>query len=147
MNPRDLLNRWMVPLQTRLDYLSLHSGKKAQVPFEQLVVFATNLDPAGLVDPSFLSRIRHKVKVGDPTPEEYGRVFQDVCRKSNVPYDPEAFDHLLQSWYVQPQRPLRYSHARDIIDQIIDICNFEGEPPCLTCHLIDQACDAYFADL
>jgi energy-coupling factor transporter ATP-binding protein EcfA2 len=147
MDPRELLNRWIVPLETRVDYLTLHTGKKIEIPFEQLVVFATNLDPARLVDSAFLRRIHHKIKVDDPTPEEFCAVFRMICQQRGVPYDHDSFLHLVQEWYVKAKRALRYSHPRDIVDQILDIAKYEGHPPHLTPELVDRACDAYFADL
>ena len=147
MNPRDLLNRWIVPLETRIDFLTMHTGKKIEIPFEQLVVFATNLDPVQLLDAAFLRRIHHKIKVDDPTPEEFCEVFRIICQRRGVPYDHNSFLHLMEEWYVRPKRPLRNSYPRDIIDQILDIAKYEGLPPRLTPDLIDRACDAYFADL
>ena len=96
MDPQDLLNRWIVPLETRVDDLSLHTGKKIEIPFEQLVVFSTNLDPSDLVDGAFLRRIRHKIKVDDPTAEEFHDVFQIMCRVRTVEYSREGFLHLVQ---------------------------------------------------
>ncbi len=147
MNPRDLLNRWIVPLDARVDFLTLHTGQKVEIPFEQLVVFSTNLDPAQLVDAAFLRRIPHKIKVDDPTPEEFCEVFQIFCQRRGVSYDQAAFRHLMQEWYVKPKRAVRNSHPRDIIGHILDIARYEGSPPCLTPDLVDRACDAYFADL
>lgn len=147
MNPQDLLNRWIVPLETHVDFLSLHTGKKIEIPFEQMVVFATNLDPAQLLDAAFLRRIHHKIKVDDPTSEEFQAVFSRVCERRGVPYDAPSFQRLIQEWYMKPQRALRNSHPRDIISQVLDIARYEGLPPRLTPELIDRACDAYFADL
>jgi len=147
VNPRDLLNRWIVPLETRVDFLSLHTGAKIEIPFEQQVVFATNLDPAELLDEAFLRRIRHKIKVDDPTPEEFAEVFRAVCAQHGVPYHQGAFQHLMENWYIKPKRVLRCSQPRDIVEQILDICEFEGLPPQLTPEHVDRACDAYFADL
>jgi energy-coupling factor transporter ATP-binding protein EcfA2 len=147
MNPRDLLNRWIIPLETRVDFFSLHTGRKIEIPFEQLVVFATNLDPAQLVDAAFLRRIHHKIKVDDPSPEEFAAVFRIVCTRRGVLYDQDAFAYLMQEWYIKPQRALRYSHPRDLIGQIMDICKFEGTPPRLTREYISRACDAYFGEL
>ena len=146
-DPRDLLNRWIVPLETHVDYLTLHTGKKIDIPFEQLVVFATNIDPARLVDAAFLRRIHHKIKVDDPSPTQFRRVFELVCQRRGVPFDEETFSYVIENWYEKPQRALRNSHPRDLIDQILDISKFEGRIPRLTPALIDRACDAFFADL
>ncbi len=147
VNPRDLLNRWIGPLETRLDFLSLHSGAKIEVPFEQFVVFATNLNPAELVDAAFLRRIRHKILLPDPTPSEFKQVFRSVCERHEIAWDDGAFSHLMQEWYTKPGRAMRYSHSRDIVDQVLDICKYEGQPAQVTTELVDRACSSYFADL
>ncbi len=147
MDPQDLLNRWIVPLETRVDFLSLHTGQKIEIPFEQLVVFCTNLDPLELVDEAFLRRIRHKIHVGDPTTEQFHQVFQAECQKRGLAYSREAFVHLVRNWYVKPKRPLRNCHPRDILDQLIDIAKYKKLEPRVTPEMIDRACSAYFAEL
>ena len=147
MDPQDLLNRWIVPLETRFDFLSLHTGKKIEIPFEQLVVFSTNLDPADLVDDAFLRRIRHKIKVEDPTAENYHEVYQIMCKVRKVKYTREGFVHLVREWYVKRNRPFRNSHPRDILDQLRDIAAYKHLDPVATPEMIDMACSAYFADL
>lgn len=147
IDPQDLLNRWMVPLETRVDFLTLHTGKKIEIPFEQLVVFATNLDPADLVDDAFLRRIRHKIKVDNPTAEEFDQVFQNACGARGVEYTREGFMHLVREWYVNPQRDFRNCHPRDIVDQLLDIARYKRLRPVATPEMIDRACSTYFADL
>jgi predicted ATPase with chaperone activity len=147
MDPQDLLNRWIVPLETRVDFLSLHTGKKIEIPFEQLVVFSTNLDPADLVDDAFLRRIRQKLKVGDPSPDEFHQIFQAVCRARAVEYRHEGFVHLVREWYLKPQRAFKCCHPRDILDQLLDICRYKGLKPEATPPLLDMAASSYFADL
>ena len=147
MDPQDLLNRWIVPLETRVDFLSLHTGKKLEIPFEQLVVFATNLDPADLMDDAFLRRIRHKIKVDDPTAEEFHQVYEIMCKVRGVEYARDGFVHLVREWYVKPKRAFKNSHPRDILDQLLDICRYKRIKPEATPERIDQACSAYFADL
>ena len=147
IDPQDLLNRWMVPLETRVDFLTLHTGKKIEIPFEQLVVFATNLDPADLVDDAFLRRIRHKIKVDNPTAEEFHQVFQNACGARGVEYTQEGFMHLVREWYVKPKRDFRNCHPRDIVDQLLDIARYKRHRPLATPEMIDRACSAYFADL
>ncbi len=147
MDPQDLLNRWIVPLETRLDFLSLHTGKKIDIPFEQLVVFSTNLDPTDLVDDAFLRRIRHKIQVGNPTTEEFHQVFQAECERRKVPYTKEGFVHLVRNWYVKPKRGFKNCHPRDILDQLMDIAKYKQFKPVITPEMIDRACSAYFADL
>ncbi len=147
MDPQDLLNRWIVPLETRVDFLSLHTGKKLEIPFEQLVVFSTNLDPADLVDDAFLRRIRHKIKVDNPTADEFHQVFQIMCRVRGVEYAKEGFVHMVREWYLKPQRDFKNSHPRDILDQLLDIAKYKHLKPMATPEMIDHACSAYFADL
>jgi predicted ATPase with chaperone activity len=147
MDPQDLLNRWIVPLETRIDFLSLHTGKKLDIPFEQLVVFSTNLDPTDLVDQAFLRRIRHKIEVGNPTTEEFHQIFRAVCRGRGVPYTKEGFVHLVRNWYVKPKRSFKACHPRDILDQMMDIAKYKQLEPEITPDMIDRACSAYFAEL
>jgi hypothetical protein len=147
MDPQDLLNRWIVPLETRIDFLSLHTGKKLDIPFEQLVVFSTNLDPTDLVDQAFLRRIRHKTEVGNPTTEEFHQIFRAVCKARDVPYTKEGFVHLVRNWYVKPKRSFKACHPRDILDQMMDIAKYKQLEPVATPDMIDRACSAYFAEL
>ncbi len=147
MDPQDLLNRWIVPLETRVDFLTLHTGKKIDIPFEQLVVFSTNLDPADLVDEGFLRRIRYKIKVDSPTAEQFHEVFQAECKKRRIPYAKEGFAHLMRKWYIKPQRACANCHPRDILDQLMDIAKYKQLEPVATPEMIDRACSAYFADL
>jgi predicted ATPase with chaperone activity len=147
VRPRDLLNRWIVPLEKRVDFLTLHTGRKIEIPFDVLIVFATNLAPTDLVDEAFLRRIRHKIEIRDPSFEEYREIFKRVCTYKRVPYDDKALAYLLQEHYIKPQVPLRACHPRDIIDQLIDIARYQNRPPVLTKDLIDQACEAYFVQL
>jgi len=147
MDPQDLLNRWIVPLEMRVDFLSLHTGKKIEIPFEQLVVFSTNLDPADLVDEAFLRRIRHKIKVSGPTAKEFHQVFQLECQGRGVKYTREGFVHLVREWYVKSKRDFTNSHPRDILDQLMDIVKYKRLEPVVTPQMIDEACSAYFVDL
>lgn len=146
-HPRELLNRWIVPLENRIDFLSLHTGRKIEVPFDVLVIFSTNLPPKDLVDEAFLRRLRHKVEIGDPSFEEYREIFKRVAAHRGISYDDQALAYLLQEWYIKRNRNLRSNHPRDIIDQIIDICNYFAVEPKLTVELIDRAAEAYFVDL
>ncbi len=147
VRPRDLLNRWIVPLETRVDYLALHTGKKIEVPFDQLIVFATNIDPKALVDEAFLRRIRHKIEVIDPTEGEFYEIFKRVVADRGIVFDQEAFMYIMREYYTQGKRELRAVHPRDIVDQIIDIAHYRGVPPALTQELIDQACSSYFVEI
>lgn len=145
--PRDLLNRWIVPLEKRVDFLTLQTGKKIQVPFNVLLVFSTNLNPAELVDDAFLRRIPHKIKVGNPTWDEFREIFQRVAAQRGVAYDEEGFKYLVLEHYVKAKREPKAVHPRDLIDQIIDNANYLELEPRLTKELVDAAADAYFVTL
>jgi predicted ATPase with chaperone activity len=147
VRPRDLLNRWIVPLENRIDYLTLHTGRKIEVPFDVLVVFSTNLPPKDLVDEAFLRRLRHKIEIGDPSYEDYRKIFQAVASARGVRYNDKGLAYLLQEWYIKRNRKLRASHPRDLCDQIIDIAGFMSLEPEMTPDLIDRAAAAYFVKL
>jgi predicted ATPase with chaperone activity len=144
VRPRDLLNRWIVPLEKRVDYLTLHTGKVFQIPFDTIVLFATNLEPAKLADEAFLRRIRNKIYIADPTPERFKQIFEEVCNKKGVTYDSEAVDYILESVYKKYQLNLRSCHPRDLLEQIISIAKFNSVPPTLSKTFIDRACHTYF---
>ncbi len=147
VRPHDLLNRWIVPMEKGVDFLSLHTGRKLEVPFKVLIVFSTNLPPRDLVDEAFLRRIRHKIEITSPTFEGYRAIFQRVARARGVPYDEKAVRYLLKAYYVDQNHPLRANHPRDLIDQLIDIANYRGEEPRLTKELLDLSADSFFVDL
>ena len=147
VRPRDLLNRWIVPLENRVDFLRLHTGRKVEVPFDVLVVFATNLPPRDLVDEAFLRRLRHKIEIGDPSYEEYREIFRRVADDKKVEYSDQGLAYLLQEWYVKHNRKLRASHPRDLCDQILDISHYLAEPPTMTREMIDRAAQAYFVEI
>jgi len=145
--PEDLLNRWIVPLEKRVDFLTLRTGRKIEVPFDVLIVFSTNLEPAELVDEAFLRRIRHKIQVHDPTFDQYRMIFQRECEAKGVPYQEEALVYLLQEHYVSADRPLRGCHPRDLLEELANIARYTGKEPALTKELIDLAWDSYYVDL
>jgi SpoVK/Ycf46/Vps4 family AAA+-type ATPase len=145
--PQDLLNRWIVPLERKIDYLALQTGKKLQVPFDVLIVFSTNLDPSHLVDDAFLRRIRHKIEVPNPSPSEYREIFRIVCKNKGIPYSDDGLRYLLQEHYIKPQRDLRCCHPRDLCEQILDEAKYRGMPPQMSHELLDRACAAYFVKL
>lgn len=147
VRPRDLLNRWIVPLEKGVDYLTLATGRKIEMPFNVLIVFSTNLDPADLVDEAFLRRIRHKIEVGDPSPQEFVEIFRRACDAKKVPFDENGLKYLIQEWYVKRERKLRSVHPRDILDQLNDIARYLNRPPTLTPEMIDRACESYFVKL
>lgn len=147
IRPRDLLNRWIVPMEKNIDFLALATGRKIEVPFELLLVFSTNLPPRDLVDEAFLRRIRHKIEITSPSFDSYREIFRRVCRLRNIPYDEQGVRYLLQEYYVKKGRKLRANHPRDLVDQIIDVSSYEGTEPRLTKELLDRAADSYFVEL
>ena len=147
IRPRDLLNRWIVPMEKNIDFLALATGRKIEVPFELLLVFSTNLPPRDLVDEAFLRRIRHKIEITSPSFDSYREIFRRVCRLRNIPYDEQGVRYLLQEYYVKEGRKLRANHPRDLLDQIIDVSSYEGTEPRLTKELLDRAADSYFVEL
>ena len=147
VRPRDLLNRWIVPLENRIDYLSLHTGRKIEIPFDVLVMFSTNLPPRDLVDEAFLRRLRHKIEIGDPSYEEYREIFKKVAAAKDVRYTDDGLAYLLQEWYIKPERKLRASHPRDLCDQILDIARYLAVEPVMSKELIDRAAESYFVEL
>jgi len=144
MRPTELLNRWIVPLESNFDFLRLRTGQTMQVPFRQLIVFSTNLDPNELVDGAFLRRIQMKVQVESPDERMFFQIFATMCQKMKVPLDKDSFLHLLQEWYRKPKRTFQAVHPRDILKIVISLCEYEDKPVALSPQLIDDACRAYF---
>ncbi len=147
VRPRDLLNRWIVPLENRIDYLTLHTGRKVEIPFDVMVVFSTNLPPKDLVDEAFLRRLRHKIEIGVPNYEEYREIFRRVATAKGVTYSDQGLAYLLQEWYIKRGRKLRASHPRDLCDQIIDIARFLSLEPTMSRDLLDRAAESYFVEI
>lgn len=147
IRPQDLLNRWIVPLERRIDYLTFHTGRKFEIPFDELIVFSTNLDPKDLVDEAFLRRIRYKLLISNPSLKQYAEIFERVCRNRGIAFEPEMVEYIYQEYYRKRGYSLRNCHPRDIADQIIDIARFHGETPAMTKELIDQAWESYFVEL
>lgn len=147
VRPRDLLNRWIVPLEKRIDYLTLHTGKKIEVPFDQLIVFSTNLAPKELVDEAFLRRIQNKVNIGNPSIDHFREIFRRQCDALNVPFDQNGLVYLLREYYVKPKRELRSCHPRDILRTLIGIARYLDQPAILSTELVDRACQTYFVEL
>ena len=143
---RDLLNRWIVPLESRVDYLTLHTGRKFEIPFNVLVVFATNLKPASLADEAFLRRIPYKILAKNPTMDEYCRIFEMNCKKRGMKFDPVMVEYLDRKYYQPRKIQMRACHPRDLIEQVVDRCRYEDREPGITRELLDQACSAYFIE-
>lgn len=145
--PRDLLNRWIVPLERGTDFLSLHTGMKFEIPFDQISIFCTNLRPADLVDEAFLRRIRHKIKVSYQTEDEFKEILRRVCDAQGITFDMKIVEYLLDYYYRKEKRGLVGSHPRDLIEQILDRSSFIKQPPSLTKESIDAATSNYFIEL
>jgi SpoVK/Ycf46/Vps4 family AAA+-type ATPase len=124
--PQDLLNRWIVPLERRVDYLSLHTGKKIEVPFEQLVVFSTNLDEKDLADQAFLRRMGYRARVEPPTPTAYLEIFKRQAHKRGIVCDTAVMEHILGKYRIE-RRQMKGCEPRDILDRATDICMFEAQ--------------------
>jgi predicted ATPase with chaperone activity len=146
VSPTNLLNRWIVPLESKVDFLRLHTGQTLVVPFKMLIVFSTNLDPNQLVDDAFLRRIQIKVNVEAPDEKLFFQIFSQSCKELNIPFDKDTFLHLLQKWYRQTPRSMQAVHPRDLLSTVNSLCDYEGSKPHLTPDLIDEACLCYFVD-
>jgi hypothetical protein len=146
MRPEELLNRWIVPLESRVDYLTLHTGKKFQIPFDVLIVFATNLDPKSLADEAFLRRIPYKIAITDPSVEQFTRIFEFDCKRRGLPFHPVIVAYLYRRHYRPHGRAMRSCQPRDLLDQVTALCRYEGREPVVTRELLDKACEAYFLD-
>src|SRR5688572_18882639 len=145
-SPRDLLNRWIVPLESRVDFLTMQTGQKFDLPFMVLVVFATNIKPAELVDEAFLRRIHYKVFAESPTREDFNQIFENYCHYRKLTYDPAMVDHLLMNYFRPRGIKIRGCHPRDLIEQALAHAEYVGQPPRLTNELLEAACAGYFVD-
>ena len=144
--PRDLLNRWIVPLESRVDFLTLHTGRKFEVPFNVFIVFATNLKPESLADEAFLRRIPYKILAKNPTIDEYCRIFEMVCKRRGIPFDAVMVEYLDRKYYKPRRLQMRACHPRDLISQVVDICRYTKREPVITRELLDSACSSYFIE-
>ena len=145
MSVDELLNRWIVPLEKRYDFLNTSNGKKIQVPFDQLVVFSTNLEPKDLVDDAFLRRIPYKIEVPNPSVENFVKLFEIMCRIYKFEWRPELIQNLLAKHYMPVERPLRNCHPRDLLLQVRNYCKYLNQPVELSEEALDFACDNYFS--
>lgn len=146
VSPRELLNRWILPLEDRVDYLTLATGKKLSVPFEQLIIFSTNLDPRELVDEAFLRRIRHKLKIGPPERSLFTEIFELCCRQRNIPFSQDSVEFLYSRYYDQGKVP-RSSDPRDLLEIVQSICRFKKQQVVLTRELLGEATERFFCQL
>jgi len=140
----ELLNRWIVPLEKRYDFLTLHTGVKFRVPFESLIIFATNLEPEDLVDEAFLRRIQYKLYMAGPDRAAYTEIFRRVCALRQIPFDTAAIDFVYREYYERAGIEPRACHPRDIIDHVMDVAHYESAEPHLSEEFLRRACEAYF---
>jgi hypothetical protein len=144
ITPRQLLNRWIYPLESRQDFCCLHTGQQFGVPFDQLIIFSTNLNPYSLADEAFLRRIRHKIFIGYVSPEQYLEIFRRVCAHYQIPFDQEVIRDMMARYYVISSRPFCACHPRDLVENLLDRSRFLGQPPRLTSQELDYVCQTYF---
>ncbi|MFV2068065.1 MAG: AAA family ATPase [Pirellulales bacterium] len=144
IDPTDMLNRWIVPLEKRYDYLGFPTGRKLQVPFDQLVIFSSNLEPTSLVDEAFLRRIPYKIEVKDPTENEYRTLFRRTAAKLGVACTDASLDYLATQAYEKSGRARRFCHPIALLRQVENYCAFRELPPCVAPSAVDAAVDNYF---
>ena len=142
--PRDLLNRWIVPLESRVDFLTLQSGQKFELPFMTLIVFATNIRPAELVDEAFLRRIQYKIFAESPTVQDFKKIFSACCRDLGATAEDGLVEQVLLQYYRPRKIALRGCHPRDLIKQSLSLASYLDRPPHLTYDLLEAACNSYF---
>ena len=145
MSVDELLNRWIVPLEKRHDYITVAGGKTIQVPFDQLVIFSTNLEPKDLVDDAFLRRIPYKIEVPNPSEEAFRKLFEIMCKVLKIPYSAEMVDYLITKHYKPIGRPFRNCHPRDLLLQVRSYCLFNSRPPEMNHETMDFAVENYFS--
>lgn len=146
LRPEELLNRWMVPMDRQVDHLVFQTGETLTIPFDLLLIFATNLNPSQLGDEAFFRRIRHKIRIADPEETLFRQILADVARQHGIAYENAAADYLVEKYYRQAGRPFRGVHPRDIFALILDIAKYRGEMPAFNPHWIDRACRSYFIE-
>ena len=147
VRPFDLLNRWIVPLEKSRDYLSLQNGKKFEIPFDQIILFSTNIEPRQLADEAFLRRIGYKIKIDYLGEGEYVRICQQVCDRLGLPFRPEVIRYLLEEEHGRRKVRLSACHPNDVLSRVVEICQYEGEVPRLENGLVARACKDYFTEL
>ena len=144
VGPEKLLNRWILPLEKRIDYLTLPSGNKIQVPFNALLVFCSNIDPAWILDEAFLRRIPYKIRMEDPSEKEFVRIFVEAAKQIAVPFDSDCVEYLLAKYY-RDVRPMRGCHPRDILQQLVNISIYEKRSPRMKKEDLDRSSELYFS--
>ena len=144
--PRVLLSRWIVPLESRVDFLTLRTGQKFEVPFQTFVVFATNLRPSELVDEAFLRRIQYKVLAESPTADEFIQIFENYCNQKRISFDRSLADYVVHHELERRGIRLRACHPRDLIEHTLSIAAYLGQSRALTVDLMAEACATYFVE-
>ena len=145
-SPAELMNRWIVPLDRRMDHLALHTGHKFMVPFDVVVVFSSNFGPEQMGDGAFLRRLGYKIEISAQTEPEYERIFRQACERHGVPYSHEAFQYLLRERHERDGKPLLACYPRDLVSQVRDLARYEGRPAELNPQALDWAWANYFAE-
>jgi hypothetical protein len=145
ITPRQLLNRWLLPMEQRHDYLMLRNGAKFRIPFDTLLFFSTNLQPQDVADEAFLRRISYKIHVGEVDPDDYRRITREACHACKVRYTDEAFDHLVRHYHQRLAQPLLACYPRDLVSQIADYASYLGCASELSPAMLDWAWHNYFA--
>lgn len=136
VRPHELLNRWIFPLERKLDYLTLHTGKKFSILFDQLVIFATNFPPEELMDPAQLRRVHYKMKINPPSADEYREIFRRICESYGLEFSEDIIAHLLNTYYIKYKVPFAGFHPKFIAEHVIAACNYLGTPPRITRQLL-----------
>ncbi|MEE9300681.1 MAG: hypothetical protein V3V17_06100 [Alphaproteobacteria bacterium] len=139
VSPKDLLNRWIIPLEKRIDYLALRTGKTFSIPFDELVIFSTNMRPEDLMDPAFLRRIPYKLEIGSPTLDDYRTIFERVCEAQALELTEEMIEFVLEELHAHLEVPVARYQPKFIVDQVVLSCRYEGIPPALSRERIDAA--------
>jgi energy-coupling factor transporter ATP-binding protein EcfA2 len=146
IRPEEMLNRWMIPMDRNIDHLTFQTGETVVVPFDVLLLFATNLNPSDLGDEAFFRRIRHKVRISDPTREEFIEILRRVSASMGLAFNPGTANYLVKTYYESAGRPFRGVHPRDIFNLIQDMCRYTRQKPAFTRQWVDRACASYFLE-
>lgn len=142
VRPEDLLNRWIVPLERKVDFLTLHTGKKFQMPFDEIVIFSTNLSPEELMDAAFLRRIKYKIRIDLPTPDDYAEIFRRMCVLYKLPYPQHVVEYLLRDFYPKSELPPSAVHPKMIVEHVVAASKYLNRKPEFTKELVDDALDS-----
>jgi Mg-chelatase subunit ChlI len=147
IRPFDLFNRWIMPLERGVDYLTLRTGKKFEIPFDQVIVFSTNIEPRELADEAFLRRLGYKIRIGHLSPADYVAICHQVCARLGMEFRQDAIRHLVEVEHEKRDVPLSACHPNDILSRVAEICRYRGKAPHLSRELVVQACRDYFTEL